>query len=186
MLDRDAVEKALLLGIVRDKNWEVLILNNITKDYFTYANHRLYEYIYSFISTSKYPELPVIGYEFDIDDESMRQYTEILDLNSLCNVLRNEYMKNKIHQQIISLNESKDLMEKDPVAFIDQLGSVYNNLKILGHYNKSVDLFEDIEDISKIDPSDVISTGFKELDEKLIGWRRGEELIILVGRTGHR
>ena len=40
MLDRNALERALLLGIVRDHNWEVLILNNINKEYFTYANHK--------------------------------------------------------------------------------------------------------------------------------------------------
>ena len=59
MLDRDAVEKALLLGIVRDKNWQVLILNNINKDYFTYANHRLYQYIEDHVNASKYPELAI-------------------------------------------------------------------------------------------------------------------------------
>ena len=48
MLDRDKIEKSLLLGIIRDKNWNVLLLNNITKDCFSYANYRLYDYIKSF------------------------------------------------------------------------------------------------------------------------------------------
>ena len=45
MLDKDSLEKSLLLGVVRDRNWEVMILNNITIECFSYANHRLYKYI---------------------------------------------------------------------------------------------------------------------------------------------
>ena len=184
MLDRNALERALLLGIVRDHNWEVLILNNINKEYFTYANHKLYDYIESYVTDSKYPELAVIGYEFQIDDESMRQYTEISDLNALCEALKKDYMKSKVQYEVSLLNEYSDLMETDPVQYVEKIGDIYNDLKLLGHHNKSVDLFKDIEQVAKIDPSDVISTGFKELDEKLVGWKRGEELVIVVGRTG--
>ena len=184
MLDRNALERALLLGIVRDHNWEVLILNNINKEYFTYANHKLYGYIESYVTDSKYPELAVIGYEFQIDDESMRQYTEISDLNALCEALKKDYMKSKVQYEVSLLNEYSDLMETDPVQYVEKIGDIYNDLKLLGHHNKSVDLFKDIEQVAKIDPSDVISTGFKELDEKLVGWKRGEELVIVVGRTG--
>lgn len=184
MLDRNALERTLLLGIVRDHNWEVLILNNINKEYFTYANHKLYDYIESYVTDSKYPELAVIGYEFQIDDESMRQYTEISDLNALCEALKKDYMKSKVQYEVSLLNEYSDLMETDPVQYVEKIGDIYNDLKLLGHHNKSVDLFKDIEQVAKIDPSDVISTGFKELDEKLVGWKRGEELVIVVGRTG--
>lgn len=184
MLDRNALERALLLGIVRDHNWEVLILNNINKEYFTYANYKLYDYIESYVTDSKYPELAVIGYEFQIDDESMRQYTEISDLNALCEALKKDYMKSKVQYEVSLLNEYSDLMETDPVQYVEKIGDIYNDLKLLGHHNKSVDLFKDIEQVAKIDPSDVISTGFKELDEKLVGWKRGEELVIVVGRTG--
>ena len=37
MLDKDKIEKSLLLGIIRTKNWEVLLRNNITKDCFYLA-----------------------------------------------------------------------------------------------------------------------------------------------------
>ena len=36
----------------------------------------------------------------------------------------------------------------------------------------------------ELDPNDVISTGFKELDETLTGWKRGEELVVFAARTG--
>lgn len=184
MLDRDAVEKALLLGIVRDKNWQVLILNNINKDYFTYANHRLYQYIEDHVNASKYPELAILAYEFEIDDQAMREYLEIVDLNALCEALKKDYIKGKVKKEINGLNDYSDMLDSDPVKYIDMLGNIYTDLKGLGYHNKSVGLFDNIEEILKIDPSDVISTGFKELDEKLIGWKRGEELIVFVARTG--
>ena len=93
-------------------------------------------------------------------------------------------MKSKVQYEVSLLNEYSDLMETDPVQYVEKIGDIYNDLKLLGHHNKSVDLFKDIEQVAKIDPSDVISTGFKELDEKLVGWKRGEELVIVVGRTG--
>lgn len=93
-------------------------------------------------------------------------------------------MKSKVQYEVSLLNEYSDLMETDPVQYVAKIGDIYNDLKLLGHHNKSVDLFKDIEQVAKIDPSDVISTGFKELDEKLVGWKRGEELVIVVGRTG--
>lgn len=184
MLDRDAVEKALLLGIVRDKNWQVLILNNINKDYFTYANHRLYQYIEDHVNASKYPELAILAYEFEIDDQAMREYLEIVDLNALCEAIKKDYIKGKVKKEINGLNDYSDILDSDPVKYIDMLGNIYTDLKGLGYHNKSVGLFDNIEEILKIDPSDVISTGFKELDEKLIGWKRGEELIVFVARTG--
>ena len=184
MLDRDAVEKALLLGIVRDKNWQVLILNNINKDYFTYANHRLYQYIEDHVNASKYPELAILAYEFEIDDQAMREYLEIVDLNALCEALKKDYIKGKVKKEINGLNDYSDMLDSDPVKYIDMLGNIYTDLKGLGYHNKSIGLFDNIEEILKIDPSDVISTGFKELDEKLIGWKRGEELIVFVARTG--
>ena len=45
MIDRDSVEKALLFGIVRDRNWNTLILNNIYRDYFAANNREIYDYI---------------------------------------------------------------------------------------------------------------------------------------------
>ena len=162
MLDRDAVEKALLLGIVRDKNWQVLILNNINKDYFTYANHRLYQYIEDHVNASKYPELAILAYEFEIDDQAMREYLEIVDLNALCEALKKDYIKGKVKKEINGLNDYSDMLDSDPVKYIDMLGNIYTDLKGLGYHNKSIGLFDNIEEILKIDHSDVIITGFKE------------------------
>ena len=65
-----------------------------------------------------------------------------------------------------------------------ELGSTYERLKVVGAQNKSVGLFDNIEKTSELDPNDVIYTGFKELDNLITGWRKGEELVVVAGRTG--
>ena len=184
MLDKDSLEKSLLLGVVRDRNWEVMILNNITIECFSYANHRLYKYIKNYVDEGRYPELRIIGNEFEIDDISMREYLEISDLNGLCEVLHNEYIRNQLEFKVGKLNEFSNELKENPVKYIDRIGEVYNSMRQISYQTKSVDLFDNLDEILSIDKSDVISSGFKELDEKLVGWKRGEELVVFMGRTG--
>ena len=74
-------------------------------------------------------------------------------------------------------------MNDDPDKYIERLGQVYNEAKLLGNSTQSVDVFDDIEkQLATLKES--ISTGFKELDDKLKGWQKGEELVVLMGRTG--
>ena len=184
MLDKDAVEKALLVGIVKQKSWNTLILNNVPKDYFSIANQSLYEYIKSFVDKDKYPDLHILGYEFNIDDDLMLEYTQIEDLNSLCDTIRKDYAKDKIKLEVGKLNEYSSEMDKDPYKYIERIGQINEILKTLGQPIQSVGLFDNIESILTIDSSNVISTGFKELDDKLVGWKRGEELAVFMARTG--
>lgn len=185
MVDIFAIERALLVNIVKNKNWDLLILNDITEKYFTEANKPMYRYIKEFIGTdNNYPDLQILSFTFEINDDDMASYLSITDLQSLCDTVKNEYLKEELKYQITQLNTKSQDMYKNPIAYIDSIGKVYNDLKVMGFKNKTVDLFDSIEEVLTIDPTDVISTGFKELDEKLIGWKRGEELVVLVGRPG--
>ena len=78
MMDKDAVEKALLLGVVKNSDWSVLVLNNITRDYFTHANQPLYDYIKESIDKNTYPDLRIIGYKLLIYRHCVRHYTRII------------------------------------------------------------------------------------------------------------
>ena len=129
MIDKDAVEKALLLGIVRDKNWQILLLNSINKDYFSYANHKLYDYIKEYVDKNEYPELQLIGYKFEIDDQDMRDHLEITDLQGLCDTIKTEYLSGKIKQCFNDLNEHSDELNDDPIRFVERLGEVHKELK---------------------------------------------------------
>lgn len=184
MVNKDSVEKALLIGIIREKNWELLILNNINKEYFSPTNQRMYTYIKEFVDKNTYPELPILCYEFKIDDVSMQEYSNITDLNELCRILRDEYIREKLKFDLNKLNEHSNELLTDTTKYINRIGDIYTDMKTLSLANRTVGLFDDIEEVLKIDPNDVISSGFKELDEKLIGWKRGEELVVFMARTG--
>lgn len=183
MINRDALEKALLLGIVKEQNWEILVLNAINEEYFTSANKPIYEYIHKYIVEKKYPELPILAYEFKIEDSQISELTEISDLQGLCDALKNDYLKQNVVSKVSELNNYNEELETNPRDYINRIGNVYNDLKLIGYSNKSIDLFESIDDILTIDPNDVITTGFKELDEQLVGWKRGEELVVITART---
>lgn len=184
MLDRDKIEKSLLLGIIRDKNWNVLLLNNITKDCFSYANYRLYDYIKSFTDEGNYPDIRVVINEFEIEDYMAQEYLLVTNLKELCDVLHKEYIKNQLTYKISQLNEHNSELEVDPVKFLDRMDGIVDDIKKISYYTKSVDLFENIDKVLSIDRTNSISTGFKELDDKLGGWQKGEELVVLAGRTG--
>lgn len=184
MIDKNAIEKALLLGVVKNKNWNTLILNGITEQYFSANNKSLYQYIKGYVDKEQYPDLRILGYEFHIDDVSMSEYTSITDLDSLCDTLRKDFVKDKLQFEVGKLNEYSQELESNPYKYIDRIGNVYNNVRSECLHTRSVGLFDNIENILTIDSSNVISTGFKELDEKLIGWKRGEELAVFMARTG--
>ena len=184
MIDKDAIEKALLLGVVKNKNWNTLILNGITEQYFSANNKSLYQYIKGYVDKEQYPDLRILGYEFHINDVSMSEYTSITDLDSLCDTLRKDFVKDKLQFEVGKLNEYSQELESNPYKYIDRIGNVYNNVRSECLHTRSVGLFDNIENILTIDSSNVISTGFKELDEKLIGWKRGEELAVFMARTG--
>lgn len=184
MLDKDRIEKSLLLGVILQKNWEVLLRNNITRSCFSVANYRLYDYIKGFTDEGNYPDIRITTNEFNIDEVMFNEYKEITNLDELCSVLHAEYVKNQVELKVSQLNDYVSEMQTDPTRYIDRLSDVVEDLKKISYHTKSVGLFDNIEKTLEIDPNDVISTGFKELDKKLIGWKRGEELVVFVGRTG--
>ena len=184
MIDRDALEKALLFGVVKQQNWNVLILNGITKEFFTPVNKLIYEYILNYIQKNTYPQLPLIAHDFDIDDDSMASYLQISDLNGLCDSLRRDYLKEAIKFKVNTLNDYQNEYETDPNSYIQRIGNVYNDLRVIGYQSKSRDILENIDSVRPLDPTNTISTGFDELDEALVGWKRGEELVVFSARPG--
>ena len=184
MLNKDSVEKALLINVVINKQWDLIITNNLTKDYFTTANRKLFDYIQDHYKQDKYPDIHILCYEFKIDDKDLANYTQIEDLQGLCNVIIDEYVREHVTYEIKELNQYDNELRDNPSSYVDRLANVCDRLKTLTYTDKTVGLFDNIAQILNIDPSNVISTGFKELDEKLVGLKRGEELVVIVGRTG--
>ena len=136
MIDKDSIEKALLLGIVKTQNWRVLILNNITEEYFSPANRSLYRYIKDYADRNKYPDLKIISYEFNIDDIAMAEYTSITDLDSLCETLHNTYVKDKLQFEVGKLILVFSLVTK--LVCTPSFTSSFSNILKLA---KSISLF---------------------------------------------
>lgn len=183
MIDRDSLEKALLINIIRNKQWNLLITNNIDESYFSYGNKELYNYIKTYTAKNEYPDIQIVCFKFQIDEISLQEYIQINDLQGLCDELTNIYLQDNIVYELKVLNEHNNEIIKEPRKFIENMGATYNKLQALSFESKSVDLLEGLDDALKVDPNNVIPTGFKELDEQFIGWNRGEDLIGLVART---
>lgn len=184
MVDRDSIEKSLLMNVVKQQGWSLLVLNDITEEYFTPANKPLYNKIKTSVESNQYPTIQLLCFEFNIADDDLTSYLEITNIQELCDILRKEYVRDNIEYEVKTLNKYQNEFETDPSSYIQRIGNVYNSLKALGYTNKTVGMFDNIEEVLKLDPTDVISTGFKELDEILVGWKRGEELVTVVARTG--
>ena len=185
MINKDKIEKSLLLCAVQSKSWDLLIKNNITRDCFSPANYGLYDYINKFTSEGNYPEIRVVANLFDIQDYQVSEYLAVVNsVEEMCDVVRKEYVKNQLEYRVKQLNEYVGEMENDPVRYIDRLANTVEDLKKIGYHTKSVGMFDNIEGFLDINRDDVISTGFRELDKDLYGWKRGEDLIVFVGRTG--
>lgn len=180
----DVIEKSLLFGVVRDKAWGTLLSNGMLKEYFSYANQPIYSYIKDNLDRGQYPDLYTMAYAFHIDDYNLQEYLAVENLEELCDLVRKAYASQLLNNKIAMLNENINEMDTDPYKFIDRLVECTNSLKHISTKIKSVSLLDDIDDIVTIDETDTISSGFKELDMKLRGWKRGEDLIVFVGRTG--
>ena len=109
MVDINQLERALLVKIVIDKDWEVIILNGITENYFTYANRPLFRYIKEYVDKDIYPEIKAIQFKFGVTDDEIADYMNVSELQSLCDQLHLQYAKSQIEYELGKLNEISDL-----------------------------------------------------------------------------
>lgn len=184
MMNMDMIEKSLLFGVVRDKAWGTLLSNGMVLEYFSFANQAIYSYIKDNLDRGQYPDIYTMAFAFHIDDYVLQEYLAVENLEELCDVVRKSYASQLLNNKIAMLNENITEMDTDPYKFIERLTECTNSLKHISTSIKSVGLLDDIDDIVTIDENNTISSGFKELDAKLRGWKRGEDLIVFVGRTG--
>jgi replicative DNA helicase len=184
MIDRDSVEKAILINVAYKNNWELIIKNNLTKNYFSVANRKFYDQLKSYYDSNKTPDIKVIEMTFELSKDLIAEALQIKDLQGLCDILIKEYVKENVIYEVGNLNSYSEELYENPDSYVDRLGSTYERLKELTYKDRAVDLMEDIDKVVTIDEENVIGTGFKELEKALIGWRRGEELVVFVARTG--
>lgn len=187
MIERRDAEYALLLKVVQEQNFDILIKNNMTADSFSEPGRAMYNHIEEYLNKySEYMHVHQLIQLFDIDQET---YTDLMNLGTLeycMDYVKSKYATEQVLEKIDKLNLLGDLARDRPMEFIREFDAVNDELKLIGREKKSVNLLDDIDDILKIDMNNVIKTGFKELDDRLGGWNRGEDLITLMGRPRTR
>lgn len=185
MISREEIEFALLIKVVQEQRFDILLKNDITIDYFSEAGKRMYSHIEEYLDKySEYMHPSQLLKLFDIDQE---YYTDLMNMGNtefLINTLKGKYARDQIINEVQMLNSDITLIDNQPMEFIKKFDATNDRLKQVGVEKKSVNLLDDLEKILQIDRNNVIKTGFKELDEKLLGWNKGEELAILMGRPG--
>lgn len=186
MLDRDRLEKALIFNALKDEQWDSLVEYGIDARYFTGENKLIYDYCKKMVDSGTYPSIYLLKDEYDIDDDDISHYIQYGDIPELSDMLKKDYFNN--YQKVL-LNDfidkvNNDDLGKNPMEYLSEWDRRGSELKDIGFESKSVNLLENMEEILTIDPSNVISTGFAELDEILVGLRRGEELVVIGGRPG--
>ena len=187
MLDRDAIEKSLILIFLKKQTWEPLIEFGIDERYFTGENKEIYLYAKKLINDGTYPSIKLMQMQYDIDDDDMSHYIQLDSIPELIELLKTDYFDKF---QMYKLNEFNELLSKgigsDRNRYISEMGKMYEEIKATGYEHKSIDLLSNMEEVLTVDPNNVISTGFEELDEVLVGLRRGEELVVIGGRPRRR
>lgn len=185
MIDRIDVEYALLLSVVENKNFEILLKNDITEDYFSNTGKLIYHHIEDYLNKySEYMHVNNILKEFDIDLDYYSSLKLLGNTQFFMDTLKQQHASDVIVDKLSALNASSGLIHTQPVEFLKSFDATNDSLKQLLVERKSVNLLDNLDKILQLDRNNVIKTGFKELDDKLIGWNKGEELIILMGRPG--
>lgn len=187
MIDRYDVERGLLLRVVLEKNFDILLKNNITVDYFSDNGKMMYNHIEGYLNKyNEYMHVNNILKEFNIELEEYDMLLTLGDTQFFIDTLKLDYASDVISDDITNLNANSGLIKTRPYEFIKLFDDTNEHLKNALAEKKSINLLDNLDDLLQLDRNNVIKTGFKELDDKLIGWNRGEELVILMGRPRTR
>ena len=177
------VELQILNKILEDKSDALLIVNDITADYFTeypeeykfIAEHKQqYGYIPDKLTfMSKFPEFDII---------EVRESEEYL-----VSTIREEYL---FTQSVPILTKLSELMQTDSYEAISYLKSSLpllqepSSIKGVDIIKCANDRLEEYKNVNADKDSYFVPTGFQELDDIINGWHKGEELGVIFARTG--
>lgn len=185
MFNRGELEYALLLKVVQEQRFEILLKNDITIEHFSNMGKEMYKHIEDYLDKyNEYMHVNQLLKMFNIEPEF---YTDLMNFGNtefLIDTLKGSVASDEITNEVQLLNANSGLVNSQPMEFIKMFDETNERLKRVGMVKKSVNLLDDMDSILQLDRNNVIKTGFRELDDKLIGWNRGEDLIVLMGRPG--
>lgn len=175
MVDIQIISKVLNTG-----NIEIITHNGLNSDYFPNYNEEFKFLINHYREFNKVPDKETFLSQFP--DFNIVQVQEADTY--LLDKISEEYLYNK---SVPILKKVEELIQNDSRKAIEylqqELPFLTSKLKLQA---KDIvkDADERIQELEKRkDGKYFITTGFKELDNALLGWQRGEDLITVVGRT---
>lgn len=177
------IQLQVLNKIIKDCDSSILLLNNLTQEYFSdYPNE--YNFITSHLNSyGKVPDQITFLNKFPnfvlIDVEEPTQY--------LIEELYNDYNTRFLAR---TFNKIKNLLESGKTEEAMNLYMTSSNEVVKAVHLDSIDILEDTSryddyvdrcnDFAKY----YIKTGFKELDQLIGGWDKNEELATIAARPG--
>lgn len=177
------VELQIINKILKDSSTDILTKNDITEEYFTqYRDH--YKYIIN--HKNKFGNVPDIetflGVFSDFDIITVNESEDYL-----ISTFREEYLYSK---SVPVIEKLADLLQTDSYEAVSYLRSQLSILQI-PNTKKGIDIISEsnnrLEEYIKVKNNPdtyFIPSGFKELDEIMGGFHKGEELVVLFARTG--
>ena len=195
--ERNNAELKILSKIIKDKNYELLKNNNLSKndfkDYINKDGKQLYliSDIINFIDNyynqssqvpdintihTKYPELNIDNDGLDNVEPFIKTLKKLNKDTALINIMT---QANRIHQSQGS---------KDAINYLqwelEKLEATSEEVKGYDLVQNMDDRINDFKELQKNPKQSFVSTGFKELDQIITGWLREEELVLIQARSG--
>lgn len=177
------VELQILNKIIKDKNDSILLLNDITPEYFKQYVEE-YEYIMEHKQTyGNIPDIETFLSKFpDFDVVNVSETTEYL-----VSTFKEEHLYS---MAVPVLTKLSDLLQTNSYEAVDYLKTQLPNLKISMPVKGSDIISEaktrltEWKEVRENSDNHFLQTGFEELDEVIGGFHMGEELVVLFARTG--
>lgn len=177
------VELQILSKVINTKDSSILTSNGLRSEYFTEYKE---EYLFIEKHLNEYKSVP--------DAET---FLSVFPDFTLVNVSEpDDYLVSTLNEEhlysitVPVVQKIADLLQTNSNDAVEYLHSQIDNLRVIN--NAKTNLYSDVDSryeqyLKRCENPkfESISTGFKELDERLNGWHKGEELGVIFGRTGN-
>ena len=177
------IELQILSKVLKEGNASILTLNGITEDYFiTYPD----EYAFIMNHLREYGNVP----DKETFLSKFPNFT-IVDVTESDRYLIEAFNEEHLYSLMVPIiNKLADIIQTDSRAAAEYLQSqlpyLMQNNVVLGVdiISQAKERFREWQERKENKDRFCIPTGFKELDEIIGGWQRGEEFAVIFARTG--
>lgn len=176
-------EVQILSKVLNTKNISLITEHNLTEDYFS---NYLDEYNFILQHSATYGNVPDI--ETFLNKFPNFDIVNVFETDDyLLSTLREEYQYTKT---VPVVNKVAELLQTNAYSAVEYLQSVLPQLlpcdEVVGKniIKEATERYEEYIERTKSVNTLLLSTGFKELDEIVGGFNKGEEFVVLLARTG--